>query len=171
MRKYEFTWDMIGDIKEGRPNLGDTVGVDVYRLMQFTMRDVLEQQFGEEKANEVFYQAGKMAGKAFYENAIAPVASLDEFVSKTQSVLRETRIGIMRVEEVSSEQDSVLLTIDEDLDCSGLKELDTEICVYDEGFVASLFECYTGHSWSAKEIDCWCTGARTCRFQVTRNDE
>lgn len=64
-RKYEFTWDLVGDIAEGRPNLGETVGVDTYRLMQFTMRDVLETRYGEEAANEIFYAAGKMAGAAF----------------------------------------------------------------------------------------------------------
>jgi hypothetical protein len=36
-----FEWNMIGDVGEGRPNLGPTMDVAVFRLMQFTLRDVL----------------------------------------------------------------------------------------------------------------------------------
>lgn len=39
-----------------------------------------------------------------------------------------------------------------------------EICTYDEGFISSLLESFTGMLFQVKEIDCWCTGDRTCRF-------
>ncbi|HML46122.1 MAG TPA: 4-vinyl reductase [Clostridia bacterium] len=168
MRKYVFSWDLIGNVGEGRPNLGDTVGVSVYRLMQYTLRDVLEQTCGTEKADEIFYEAGKKAGAEFYGKMIGPVDSLSQFASKLQQVLREQRIGLLRMEEVRLDEGVVFLTIDEDLDCSGLPQLDYEVCVYDEGFVAALLECFTGQTWRAKEIDCWCTGSRTCRFRAVR---
>jgi hypothetical protein len=41
-RKYPFTWDLLGDLDNGRPNLGRSTRVEVYRLMQFCLRDVLE---------------------------------------------------------------------------------------------------------------------------------
>jgi hypothetical protein len=41
-RKYPFTWDLLGDLDKGRPNLGRSTRVEVYRLMQFCLRDVLE---------------------------------------------------------------------------------------------------------------------------------
>lgn len=168
MRKYEFSWDLIGDVAEGREHLGTEMDVEVYRLMQFTLRDVLEERLGAEAVDEVFYEAGRLAGKAFFQNLIAPVETLDEFVNKTQQLLRDKKIGILRVETVEDEQ--VVLTIDEDLDCSGLPILDYETCVYDEGFVGALFEEFTGRSWRATEVDCWCTGARTCRFRVIMTD-
>lgn len=166
MKKYNFDWSLVGNIEEGRPNLGTEVGVDIYRLMQFTLRDVLEARYGTEAVDEVFYDAGKLAGKEFYNHNIHPVSSIEEFVSKTQKVLINKKVGILRVEEAAFEEGRVLLTIDEDLDCSGLPELDYETCTYDEGFVAALFEQFTQEDWAAKEIDCWCTGARTCRFLV-----
>lgn len=169
MRNYEFNWDLIGDIEEGRENLGTQVDVDVYRLMQFTLRDVIEQELGSEKTDKIFFAAGKMAGFALYENLIAPVETLDEFVSKTQKVLREKKIGILRIEK--AEEKEIVLTIDEDLDCSGLPVLDYETCIYDEGLVSGLFEGFTGKKWNASEVDCWCTGARTCRFQVIMTEE
>jgi len=164
MAKYHFSWDLIGDIADGRANLGDQVGVDTYRLMQFTLRAVIEEEFGSEKTDEIFFEAGRIAGTEFYDHMIAPVGSLNEFVSKTQAVLRERKIGILRIETV--DEGEITLTVDEDLDCSGLPQLDFETCVYDEGFISGLFERFTGKKWIAKEIDCWCTGARTCRFLV-----
>ena len=168
MRKYEFSKELIGNMEEGRPNLGSTVGLELYRLMQFTLRDVLEQKYGSEEADKIFYEAGKTAGDFFYKNYINPVSSLEEFVSKTQKILKEKKIGILRIEEAEVDKGHVLLTVDEDLDCSGLPELDYETCIYDEGFISALFEGFSGKNWSAKEIDCWCTGARTCRFLVKK---
>lgn len=171
MSKYAFNWDLVGDIQLGRPNLGETVDVSVYRLMQFTLRDVLERAYGAEETDRLFYDAGKEAGAAFYAHMIAPVGTATEFVAKAQEVLRTMRIGVLRVEEAALDEGRVLLTVDEDLDCSGLPELDYETCVYDEGFIAALFEGYTGRPWKAKEIDCWCTGARTCRFLVSHEEK
>ena len=31
-------------------------------------------------------------------------------------------------------------------------------------FIAALLESYTGRRFVVKEVDCWCTGDRTCRF-------
>jgi hypothetical protein len=43
---------------------------------------------------------------------------------------------------------------------------DEVVCTYDEGFIAGILECYTGKPFNVKEIDCWASGGRTCRFQV-----
>jgi uncharacterized protein len=83
-----------------------------------------------------------------------------------QETLRELGIGILRIEEADLEQGLLVLTVSEDLDCSGLPELEYEICVYDEGFIAALLENFTGRDFKVKEIDCWCTGDRTCRFRA-----
>lgn len=169
MRKYEFQWDLIGDVAEGRKHLGEQMDVDVYRLMQFTLRDVIEQRLGQEEADQLFRDAGRLAGLQFFAHLIAPVDSPEEFVSKCQRVLREKKIGILRIEKENAADGNVILTVDEDLDCSGLPLLDYETCIYDEGFISGLFEGFTNMPWTAREVDCWCTGARTCRFNVTRD--
>lgn len=169
MKKYKFCWDLLG-VENGRPNLGTKVELELYRLMQFTLRDVIADKYGWDAADEIFFEAGKLAGAEFYAQYIQPVASLDEFTGKMQKLLKEKGLGILKVEEDFLEQGMVLLTIDEDLDCSGLPELEYETCVYDEGFISALFEQYTRKKWRAREIDCWCTGARTCRFMVKETE-
>ena len=49
----------------GRPNLGNKTRLEVYRLMQFCFRDVLEERYGTDAADELFYEAGKLAGREF----------------------------------------------------------------------------------------------------------
>ncbi len=44
----DFSWESLGDIKEGRGSLGEEVPVLVYRLMQYTMLDVISKDIGEE---------------------------------------------------------------------------------------------------------------------------
>ncbi len=165
-RKYQFSWSLIGDIELGRPNLGHKMNIATYRLMQFTFRDVIEQYVGTEKTNQIFYEAGYMAGKAFYTNVLAPTEDLNAFVKQLQSVMKELGIGILRVEKADMDLGELILTISEDLDCSGLPELDFEICTYDEGFISALLESFSGIPFRVKEIDCWCTGDRTCRFRA-----
>lgn len=165
-RKYQFSWPLIGNIELGRPNLGNQTSVETYRLMQFTFRDVIEQHVGTEETNEIFYEAGKMAGKAFYKNVLTPTEDFNGFVKQLQHVMKELGIGILRVEKADMESGELILTVSEDLDCSGLPELDFEICTYDEGFISSLLESFTGLPFNVNEIDCWCTGDRTCRFNA-----
>src|SRR5512136_2775827 len=91
-----FEWTMLGQIDLGRPNLGFKTDVTVYRLMQFTLRDVLIRKFGVEQADQVFYDAGETAGRHFYENLITRRSSFNDFVAQLQDVLKELGIGILR---------------------------------------------------------------------------
>lgn len=166
--KYKFSWNLLGDIQLGRPNLGPSTRLEVYRLMQFTFRDVIEQKFGTQAADEIFYEAGKLAGTAFYENVLNPCPDFDGFIQQLQQILKDMGIGILRVEQADLEKGNFVLTVSEDLDCSGLPELDYEICTYDEGFICALMECFTGHRFKVREVDCWCTGDRTCRFTASK---
>jgi predicted hydrocarbon binding protein len=163
-RIYKFSWDLLGDIALGRPNLGPGMRVEVYRLMQFTFRDVMEQHLGAEKTDRIFYEAGKLAGAEFYGNVIPETKNFNEFVKSLQERLTEFGIGVLRIEEANMENGTFVLTVSEDLDCSGLPELGYEICTYDEGFIAGVLQSFTGREFNVRETDCWCTGDRTCRF-------
>jgi len=165
-RRYQFTWDMLGDLQAGRPNLGPAVRLEVYRLMLFSFRDVMEQNLGAAETDRLFYEAGRLAGTHMYEHLIGEPANLNDFVARLQKVLLDLGVGILRVEQADPEKGEFILTVSEDIDCSGLPESDLEICVYDEGLISALLESFTGNKFRVKEIDCWCTGDRTCRFKA-----
>lgn len=169
--KNKFVWDDLGDLEKGRPNLGLTVPLLAYRLLQFTFRDVMITELGVEKTNEIIIKAGRLAGQQFCENMLNKALDFNEFVSQLQSVLREQAMGILRIEKVDLENMQFMLTIAEDLDCSGLPPTDEVTCQYDEGFIAGILEAYTGKPFCAKEIDCWASGERLCRFDVRLKED
>jgi len=164
--ELQFNWTMLGDIAEGRPNLGQKTDVAVYRLMQFTLRDVMIKEFDVETADRIFYHAGKNAGVQFYENLITRRGAFNEFVADLQELLKELGVGILRIEKADMENLTFTLTVAEDLDCSGLPVCDEEICTYDEGFIAGILGAHVGREFHVREVDCWCSGDRVCRFEV-----
>ena len=161
----DFTWESLGDIHEGRGDLGESMPVLVYRLMQFTMLDVLNKAYGQEKANDHFRDAGYLAGTEFAKNVLDLKADLNGFIANLQKTLHELRIGILRIEEFNADTGEIVLTVDQDLDCSGLPITNENVCSYDEGFIAGILEVYTGKKYQVREVDCWASGARTCRFR------
>ncbi|MFV0504685.1 MAG: V4R domain-containing protein [Lachnospirales bacterium] len=161
----KFTWDSIGEVKVGRSNLGLEMPVFVYRLFQFTIKDELSKRFGKDVANDIFRNSGFLAGKEFANNVLDLELGLDEFIADLQQVLEINKIGILRVELLDLENGHLIVTIDEDLDCSGLPITNETVCTYDEGFLTGILQVYTKENFVVKEIDCWATGARVCRFE------
>jgi predicted hydrocarbon binding protein len=160
----QFEWTMLGDIEQGRPNLGPNVHVSVYRLMQYTLRDILIRDFGVEQADRIFFEAGKKAGEEYYKNILTQKEDLKSLFADIQRTMKEFGIGIFRVESADFEKGSFVITVSEDLDCSGIPVCSEEICTYDEGFIAGLLFAYSGKDFTVKEVDCWGTGHRVCRF-------
>ena len=166
-----FAWEDLGDIEKGRPNLGTSVPVFAYRLFQYTLRDVLIKELGVDKANDIIIKAGRLAGFHFCENMLNKELDFNGFIADLQNTLKEQKFGILRVEKVNLERLEMILTVAEDLDCSGLPFTDEVICQYDEGFIAGILEAYTGKVFHVKEIDCWASGDRGCRFDVRLQNE
>ena len=161
-----FNWDNLGDIQFGRGDLGVEMPVIVYRLMQFTLLDALSTELGLTKANDYFRNAGYMAGSEFAKNILNLNLDFDSFVSHLQESLKALKIGILRMEAFNPEDGSIVLTVAEDLDCSGLPITNENVCVYDEGFISGILEAYTGKKYDVRETDCWASGDRVCRFNA-----
>lgn len=160
-----FTWDKLGNIKEGRGDLGEDVPVAVYRLMEYCMNHVLSKAYGVEQANELFREAGYLAGSEFAKNMLDLTADFNSFVSQLQQTLKELKIGILRIESLDEVDGTIYLTVGQDLDCSGLPPTNEVVCNYDEGFIAGILDTYIHKPYIVREVDCWASGDRVCRFQ------
>jgi predicted hydrocarbon binding protein len=165
-----FTWENLGNIKEGRGDMGEEMPVLVYRLMQYTMLDVLSKAYGPEQANEYFRQAGFLAGTEFASNTLDLETDFDTFLANLQRVLGELKIGILRMESFDASTGNIVLTVGQDLDCSGLPVTNETVCYYDEGFISGILEVYTGKKYDVREVDCWANGDRVCRFNGIVSD-
>ena len=166
-----FFWENLGDVKLGRGDLGEEMPVMVYRLMQYTMLDVLSKAHGLDVANEYFRQAGFLAGNEFAKNMLDLSADFNLFIADLQRALEEMKIGVLRMEAFDPVTGDIILTVGQDLDCSGLPITNETVCIYDEGFISGILEAYTGKRYDVREVDCWASGNRVCRFNGFVSDE
>ncbi|MDQ7825711.1 MAG: 4-vinyl reductase [Candidatus Eremiobacteraeota bacterium] len=160
----DFKWSNLGDIEKGRPNLGDKTSVAVYRIFNYSLKSVLEKHLGKEKTRSFFVEAGHMAGLEYCRNMLATSLTPDRFVAELHRQLKDLGIGVLYVEKADFKKLDFVLTVTEDLDCSGLTPCGETVCTFDEGFIAGILEAYTGKSFEVKEVDCWTTGSTACRF-------
>lgn len=168
-RTYD-AWQELGDITAGRPNLGDWTSVEVYRLMHYTLREVLIRRFGKEHAREVLCEAGKLAGAGLCMRRLDTSLDFTSFMAQLQGELRDLKVGVLKVEQGDLVSGEMTFAMYEDLDCSGLPDSDNTVCEYDEGFLAGVLEAYTGKPFDVTEVDCWASGGRVCRFWAVRGD-
>jgi predicted hydrocarbon binding protein len=138
--------------------------VVVYRLFQYSLKDILAREYGLQASADLFKAAGHLAGTHFARNVLDLSGEFDYFVTNLQKQLADLKIGILRIEKADLANLSLTLTVSEDLDCSGLPVTDETVCDYDEGFISGILESYTGKKFDVREIDCWASGDRTCRF-------
>jgi predicted hydrocarbon binding protein len=165
-KEFKFEWAHLGDIEQGRPNLGPMTTVAMYRLMQYTLRDATIKHTDAETADKIAYDAGFNAGTAIYDNLLGKPSDLNELVSRLQKLLKDLAVGIFRVEQADLDKNEFTFTVAEDLDCSGLPLMDEAICTFDEGLIAAILQSHTNVRFRVKEVDCWCTGERVCRFKA-----
>lgn len=168
---YDFEWEHLGDLSDGRPNLGTETSVLVYRLMQYTFKDVFSKEIGKQKTLELFVKAGALTGKEFCKNVLDTSLPFSEFIADLKEKLISLKVGVLMIEKSDEKKLQFVLTVSEDLDCSGLPIFGESVCDYDEGFIAGIFEQYTGKKFTATEVDCWATGERTCRFEVKPSED
>jgi predicted hydrocarbon binding protein len=165
-RAAGFSWEALGDIADGRPNLGRQAPVAVYRLLQYTLRQAITDAHGEVEARRLLVAAGRIAGREFCRHLLDRSLAPGPFLAELQRRLREWGIGILRLERADFERGEFVLSVAEDLDCSGLPVSDETVCDFDEGFIAGIFREYAGRDFTAREVDCWASGERVCRFEV-----
>lgn len=149
-----------------RGNLGDELPVIVYRLMEYSMREQLTEEFGEEMQIRIFRSAGYKAGVYFAKKQLDITMPINRFIADLQARMEELKIGVLRVESFEEKTGVLILTVAEDVDCSGLPLLGETVCNYDEGFISGIMSTYMKKEYMAEEVDCWATGDRVCRFRV-----
>ncbi len=159
-------WDSIEDIDEGRKNLGEQMPVAVYRMFEYAMRDTLISMYSKEKMIEIFRASGNKTGREFCKRFLNTSLPLSDFLAQLQQKLIDFKIGVLRIEKFDEETGHAVLTVSEDLDCSGLPALGETVCNYDEGFLGGILQTYTKKDYVVLEVDCWATGDRVCRFDA-----
>lgn len=165
----KFDWKFIGDINFGRPTLGEYTSVAIYRLMLYSIRNILIAKFGKEESEKIILEAGKAAGYAFFDNILSEYKHLNinDFLAQLERFLISFRVCILKLDKIDLNNSFFTLSVKEDIDCSGLQNFGETVCAFNEGFIAAIFSAYMGKNFIAKEIECWCNGDRVCKFEIS----
>lgn len=168
---YTFNWDKLNYSDKGRKNLGSTTPVMVLRMLEYSLRHVLYEEFGSEKTDSIFREAGYLTGKEYAKNKLPLDSDSSKFLSSFVEDMLELKIGIVRVELADFSKGEFTIAIYEDMDCSGLPASNEVVCCYTEGLLSGVMESYLNRPIEFKEIDCWASGERVCRFKGEVNDD
>lgn len=155
-----------GDLSKGRPEMGSEMPVFIFRLYQTALRKMLRETYGEGEMVALLRNSGRLAGGAFAREMLDLSLTFPEFAKQLSEKLVGLKIGKLVIESFDEGTGCGVLTIMDDLDCSGIGILGETLCQYDEGFIAGILNEYTKKNYSVTEVDCWGTGADVCRFQV-----
>ena len=154
-RTYEFNWDIIGDLQEGRPNLGGQVNLILYRVMQYTFHEIAVKQFGNDESNRLFYEAGNIAGRFFFDNFLVKDKDLplDSFLEKLRAVLDENCIRFLRIDSVNEAAGEFAISVAAGFEGDALDAIKLADCDYDNGFVEGVLFKYAGKDFKAKGVN------------------
>ena len=75
--------------EKSRSNLGETLPVLVYRMLEYSLKLELVNRLGKEEQVEIFRSARRMAGEYFAKHFLNLNQPLDTFVSHLQSTLEQ----------------------------------------------------------------------------------
>ncbi len=158
--------DELGNIELGRAEIGVEMPVLVYRLFQLSVRKALNDEYGEGEMVNLLRHAGKIAGRTFTRMLLNTSLEFDEFFAQLSARAEELQIGLLSLEKFNPETGSIVVSINDDLDCSGMKNIGQTFCQYDEGFISGILYEYANKHYSVTEVECWGTGATACRFEA-----
>ncbi len=156
----------IGDLHLGREEMGLEMPVAMYRLFEFSVREALIQMYGEGEMEKLLMFAGQISGANFTSKYLNLSLPYPEFIKNVRNILVDFKVGFLDIESFDKNTGEFIITVKEDLDCSGMPNISKPLCQYDAGFLAAILSEYTKKTYTAKEIDCWGTGANLCRFEA-----
>ncbi len=139
-------------LKIDRPELGDQVGLGLYRLLRLV---ALEDIMGP-GASSISYYAGKKLGQKLEFKSIE---GLLEFC-------KQINIGKISLSEIVDNK--VHVDVHECATCSGMMPVGRPICHFEGGLIAGALEGITNTKVNAKEVTCiGGLGDETCGFDIT----
>ncbi|MBI5211380.1 MAG: 4-vinyl reductase [Elusimicrobia bacterium] len=161
--------ELLGDPAMGRPRLGPTAPVDMFRALRLIgVMEGLDDTLGKD-SSALVHNSGKYLGYGLGQAILdATGRDLGKYVDALANKLRELGVGILSVPELRLEDDFLKVRVDECITCAGMPPIGKVICHFEAGFVAGVLEVFLGggRKCRVREVKCWAQGDKTCEFDV-----
>ena len=159
--------EIVGDAVKGRPTLGPTVPISMFRAMRLLgMMQGLDALIGD--ASTLVYSSGREVGRSIgAQLAEAARGDLGTFVELVVKKLADLGVGRVSLAEARPEDGYLLVDVDECITCSGMDPIGKRICHFEAGMISSIIEAFTRKTNNVIETKCNGTGDGVCQFAVT----
>ena len=161
--------DLIGDPASGRPVLGGTATVAMFRALRLVgVMEGLDGTLGKDAAALVF-NSGKHVGGALGLDILGETGpDLDAYVKVLAARLKALGVGLMSVTRLDLAAGRLTVRVDECITCAGMPDIGKAVCHFEGGLVSGVLEAFLGAGKKAavEETKCWALGDRTCEFEV-----
>ncbi|MBI5208704.1 MAG: 4-vinyl reductase [Elusimicrobia bacterium] len=161
--------ELIGHPAEGRPTLGPTIPVDLFRALRLIgVMEGLEDTIGKESASLV-YSSGKYLGYGLGKAIMEQTGrDLTRYAEALTAKLKELGVGLLSILELKLDEGIVRFQVDECVTCAGMPVVGRAVCHFEAGFIGGLMEVFLGggRKCHVKETKCNGMGDGTCEFEV-----
>ncbi len=169
----EFKISVVGDVNK-RVILGPTVGIELFRILRFSMENLILAQLGmgkeeenQAKANENIYLVGKAVGGEIGKAFLSGIDDLNEYVTKLKEILINLKVGILKVVSADLEKGKIVVDIEECVTCVGTPNIGAHICYFEGGLVAGILKFFLKKEVAVVEVKCCANGDNVCEFEAT----
>ncbi len=144
-----------------RPVLGDAIPLVVFRAFRHFSSDYVHELLGRSSAM-VFQNGGRELGMEVGQSVMRE--DLGEYLGAVTDWVRDAKIGLLRL--VESDNDKLVLALDECITCAGMENIGQRICHFEVGLVAGVVEAFAHRRVRAYETKCNANGEDTCEVTV-----
>ncbi len=170
----EFKISVIGDLSK-RVTLGPTVGIELFRILRFSMGNLIlsqlaigkEKEENQAKANETIYLVGKAVGGEIGKAFLSGIDDLNEYVTKLKEILINLKVGILKVVSADLEKGKIVVDIEECVTGVGSPNIGMHICYFESGLIAGVLKFFLKKEVAAVEVKCCANGDDLCEFEAT----
>lgn len=158
--------EIVGDPVKGRPTLGPTVPIEMFRAMRLLgMMQGMDALIGN--ASSLVYSAGREVGKPIgAQLAEAARGDLGTFVELTAKKMADLGVGVVSLAAARPEDGYLLVDVNECITCSGIDPIGKKICHFEAGIISAVLEAFTRKANTVVETKCNATGDGVCQFEA-----
>jgi len=138
----------------------------MFRILRTSMVSLISTRLGKEEANQSIYLSGKAVGGEIAKAFLEGITDLEEYVNKCAEILKNLKVGLLKVVSADTERGKFVIRVDECVSCSGTPVIGEPICHYEGGIIAGILKFFLGKEVEATEVKCWAMGDQTCEFEA-----
>lgn len=159
--------ELIGDPVKGRPTLGATAPVAMFRTLRLVgMMESLNNMIGD--ASTLVYTSGKEVGKKLGKTIVEKIGKeIEQFVPAVAREVKNLGIGMMNITKADVEHGFLEIKVDECITCSGAPNINQRVCHFEAGFISGVLERLLDKTVNVIETKCNCMGEDGCVFECS----